>query len=75
VNFNAPADLVPLVVLTTAILGGILWLIRTQIAISKTLQPNGGTSVKDQLNRIESEVRDVRTKIDDHVTYHLNNDL
>jgi hypothetical protein len=31
--------------------------------------------VKDQLNRIESEVRDVRTKIDDHVTYHLNNDL
>jgi hypothetical protein len=50
-------------------------LIRTQIAISKTLQPNGGTSVKDQLNRIESEVRDVRHKIDDHVTYHLNNDL
>lgn len=72
---DAPADVLPLIIIGTALLGGVLWLIRAQIAIHKTLQPNGGTSVKDQLNRIESEVRDVRAKIDDHVTYHLNNDL
>jgi len=41
----------------------------------KAFQPNGGSSVKDQLNRIESDMKDVRHKVDEHITYHLNNDL
>ena len=72
-TFDAPADLVPVVVLLTAALGGILWLIRAQVALHRSFQPNGGTSVKDQLNRIEEDVRDVRAKIDDHVAWHLDN--
>lgn len=72
-TFNSPADLVPVTILLTAVLGGILWLIRAQIALHKSFQPNGGTSVKDQLNRIEEDVRDVRAKIDDHVAWHLDN--
>lgn len=71
-TIDAPADLVPLVVIFTAILSGLIWLIRAQVQMHKTFQPNGGSSVKDQLNRIESEVRDVRRKVDDHVTWHLN---
>ena len=69
-TFDSPADLVPVTILLTAVLGGILWLIRAQIALHKSFQPNGGTSVKDQLNRIEE---DVRAKIDDHVAWHLDN--
>ena len=72
-TFDSPADLVPVTILLTAVLGGILWLIRAQIALHKSFQPNGGTSVKDQLNRIEADVRDVRAKIDDHVAWHLDN--
>lgn len=72
-TFNSPVDLVPVTILLTAVLGGILWLIRAQIALHKSFQPNGGTSVKDQLNRIEEDVRDVRAKIDDHVAWHLDN--
>jgi len=72
-TFDSPADLVPVTILLTAVLGGILWLIRAQIALHKSFQPNGGTSVKDQLNRIEEDVRDVRAKIDDHVAWHLDN--
>ena len=72
-TFDSPADLVPVKILLTAVLGGILWLIRAQIALHKSFQPNGGTSVKDQLNRIEDDVRDVRAKIDDHVAWHLDN--
>jgi len=72
-TFDSPADLVPVTILLTAVLGGILWLIRAQIALHKSFQPNGGTSVKDQLNRIEDDVRDVRAKIDDHVAWHLDN--
>ena len=72
-TFDSPADLVPVTILLTAVLGGILWLIRAQVALHKSFQPNGGTSVKDQLNRIEDDVRDVRAKIDDHVAWHLDN--
>ena len=74
-TFDSPSDLVPLVILTTAVLGGVLWLIRAQLAMHKAFQPNGGSSVKDQLNRIESDMKDVRHKVDEHITYHLNNDL
>ena len=72
-TFDSPADLVPVTILLTAVLGGILWLPRAQIALHRSFQPNGGTSVKDQLNRIEEDVRDVRAKIDDHVAWHLDN--
>jgi hypothetical protein len=74
-TFDTPTDIVPLVVIGSAMLAGILWLIKAQISMHRAFQPNGGSSVKDQLNRIEADMKDVRRKIDDHVTYHLNNDL
>jgi len=59
--------------IVTALLGGLMWIIKTQVqAMRKDLQPNGGTSTKDQLNRIESDIREVRHKVDDHITWHLN---
>ena len=59
--------------LVTALLGGLLWVVKAQVqAMRKDLLPNGGTSTKDQLNRIESDIREVRTKVDDHITWHLN---
>jgi hypothetical protein len=58
--------------IVTALLGGLLWVVKAQVqAMRKDLQPNGGTSTKDQLNRIESDIRDVRSKVDDHITWHL----
>jgi hypothetical protein len=74
-TFDSPSDLVPLVILTTAVLGGVLWLIRAQVSMLKAFQPNGGSSVKDQLNRIEADLKDARRKLDEHIDYHLNNDL
>ena len=59
--------------IVTALLGGLMWVVKAQVqAMRKDLLPNGGTSTKDQLNRIESDVRDVRNKVDDHITWHLN---
>lgn len=74
-NLAQPTDVVPLIIIGSAIMGGLLWLIRAQIALHRSFQPNGGSSVKDQLNRIESDMKDVRHKVDEHITYHLNNDL
>jgi hypothetical protein len=60
--------------IVTALLGGLLWVVKAQVqAMRKDLQPNGGTSTKDQLNRIESDIRDVRHKVDDHITWHVDN--
>jgi hypothetical protein len=59
--------------IVTALLGGLLWIIKTQVgAMRKDMQPNGGSSIKDQLNRIEKDVREVRHKVDDHISWHLS---
>ena len=59
--------------IVTALLGGLLWIVKSQVsAMRKDMQPNGGSSTKDQLNRIERDVNDVRHKVDDHITWHLD---
>jgi hypothetical protein len=71
-----PAELIGIVVacisILTAILGGMLWLIRAQVAMQKQFQPNGGQSVRDSLTRIETDVREIRGKVDDHIEWHMN---
>lgn len=48
--------------------------------IKKELHPNGGTSMRDAINRLEDtqteiklDIKDVREKIDDHIQWHLDN--
>lgn len=58
------------------------WLLGRLIAdiesIKKELRPNGGSSVRDAIDRIaekqteiQTDVREVRTRVDDHITWHL----
>jgi len=56
----------------SALLAGIIWLIRAQVAMQREFKPNGGSSTRDSLNRIEKDVREIRGKIDDHIEWHLN---
>lgn len=48
--------------------------------INKELHPNGGSSLRDVVNRIEKnqsemkeDIHDVREKVDDHIVWHLDN--
>ena len=48
--------------------------------INKELHPNGGSSLRDVVNRIENNQKElkkdlegVREKIDDHIVWHLDN--
>ena len=70
-SISAPSDIIPIIVIATAILAGIMYMIRSQIAMQKQFHPNGGSSFKDQMNRIEADMRDVRSKVDDHIQWHL----
>lgn len=58
------------------------WILGRLIAdiesIQKELRPNGGSSVRDAIDRIadkqaeiQMDVRDVRSRVDDHITWHL----
>ena len=48
--------------------------------INQELHPNGGSSLRDAVNRIEKaqeevkkDARDIREKVDDHIQWHLDN--
>ena len=66
------ADFVPLIAIATALLAGLLWMIKAQISLQREFKPNGGASTRDSLNRIEVDLRELRAKIDDHVQWHLD---
>jgi hypothetical protein len=69
-TFDQPADLVPIILIGSAILAGLLWLIRAQLAMQREFRPNGGSSMRDAMNRIEKDVRDVRYRMDKHIDNH-----
>ena len=75
-----------IVIAVTAIAGGLAALHRLLTAnvnkrlddIGSQLRRNGGSSLRDAVDRIEikqaeiqADVRDVRAKIDDHIAWHL----
>ena len=69
----SPTDFVPFIIIATALLAGLLWLIRAQVSLQREFKPNGGASTRDSLNRIEVDLRELRTKVDGHVEWHLDN--
>jgi hypothetical protein len=63
---------VGVVSLLTAMTAGLVWLIRAQMAMQREFKPNGGSSTRDALNRIETDVREIRSKVDDHIDWHMD---
>jgi len=62
---DSPAEAVVILSLVSMVLAGLIWVIKAQVAMQKEFKPNGGSSTRDQLNRIES-------KIDNHIAWHLD---
>jgi len=56
----------------TAVIGILLWVVKTQVtSMQREFKPNGGSSVRDTLNEIRADVREVRGKVDGHIDWHL----
>ena len=49
--------------LAVALLAGLSWIIRAQISMSKQFTPNGGTSLRDAVNRLEKDAQEMRTEM------------
>ena len=49
--------------LAVALLAGLSWIIRAQISMSKQFTPNGGTSLRDAVNRLEKDAQEMRVEM------------
>lgn len=49
--------------LAVALLAGLSWIIRAQISMSKQFTPNGGSSLRDAVNRLEKDAQETRADI------------
>lgn len=62
----APDQILTILSIGAIILGALFWIIDSRLGkVLREFRPNGGSSVKDQLDRIES-------KIDGHLNWHLD---
>ena len=61
-----PDQILTILSIGAIILGALFWIIDSRLGkVLREFRPNGGSSVKDQLDRIES-------KIDGHLNWHLD---
>lgn len=68
---DSPGEVLTLITIVGSCLAALVWLIRSQIVMSKEFRPNGGSTTRDSLDRIERKLNDVERKIDDHISWHL----
>jgi hypothetical protein len=58
-------DYLPFVAVSATLLAGLSWIIRAQIAMGKQFTPNGGSSLRDAVNRLEKDAQEMRADIKD----------
>lgn len=68
---DTPGELLTVITIVSAALGALTWLIRSQVSMSREFRPNGGSSTRDALDRIERKLDNVERKVDDHINWHL----
>ena len=49
--------------LAVALLAGLSWIIKAQIAMGKQFTPNGGQSLRDAVNRLEKDAQEMRVEM------------
>lgn len=75
-----PDQILTLLSIGAIVMGALFWIIDSRLnKVLREFRPNGGTSMKDQLNSIEgkldtleSKVAVVEKKVDGHIDWHMN---
>lgn len=70
---DTPGEVMTIIAIVGSALAALTWLIRSQVRMLAEFKPNGGSTTRDALNRIEKKLDAVEAKIDDHVAWHLDN--
>lgn len=67
---DEPTDLIPLIAIASAIIGLLIWIVKAQISMSKEFRPNGGSTMRDAIARIERDNHYLRDRLDAHIDQH-----
>jgi len=69
VNITDVDQVLALLTVGAMVLGGLVWIIRAQVAQTAQLKPNGGTSLADAVNRVEAQLRATDARLADVERY------
>lgn len=72
---DEPTDLIPLIAIASAIIGLLIWIVKAQVAMSKEFRPNGGSTMRDAIARIERDNHYLRDRLDQHIDQHGKGNL
>jgi hypothetical protein len=73
-NLDTPGALLAVLSIFGLLLSGLIFVIDARISrIKKEMTPNGGTSMRDVLDRIEAQNTKLEEQLDHHITWHLEN--
>jgi hypothetical protein len=63
---DSPPEILTMLSIAGIIMGALFWVIDSRLGkLLREFKPNGGSSVRDQLNRIEA-------KVDGHIGWHMD---
>ena len=68
-----PEQILTYLTIAGVIIGALFFLIDSRInKVLAEFKPNGGASVRDQLDRIEKKVDALEDKVEGHIDWHMN---
>lgn len=68
-----PEQILTYLTIAGMIIGALFFLIDSRInKVLAEFKPNGGASVRDQLDRIEKKVDDLENKVEGHIDWHMS---
>jgi len=75
---DTPTEWLTILTIGGLILGALSWIIKSQIAMTRDLKPNGGSSLRDQIDGIRDsqqetreDVREIRSQLSAHFRDHM----
>jgi hypothetical protein len=75
---DTPGEVLAVLSIVAIISGALLFLIKSQVALTRQAQPNGGSSLRDAFDRLEAsvgdihaDVREIRATQQAHMDWHL----
>ena len=60
---DSPAEFLTILTITSVLLGALIWLIKVVSGVQKEMRPNGGSSLKDAIDRIERQQSSMQAEV------------
>lgn len=72
---DTPEEALTLLTISGIVLAVLFFIIDARVSkVTREFKPNGGSSLRDAIDRIEKAQDRIESKIDNHVTWHLDRD-